>query len=111
MQISSGFQCWVNSSFMVPGWATPATAGTLAASTCSADTVSSIERRSHRTTSAATPPIANGIRQPHSVRADLSMVFCRMTRTSKASIWPPIRVTYWKLEKKPRRLDVAASDM
>ncbi len=70
-----------------------------------------MERRSHRTTSAATPPMANGIRQPHSVRSPLGMTFCRMTRTSRASIWPPIRVTYWKLEKKPRRLDVAASDM
>jgi hypothetical protein len=39
------------------------------------------------------------------------MVFCRMTRISRASICPPIRVTYWKLEKKPRRLEVAASDM
>ena len=111
MQISSGFQYWVNSSFMVPGWATPATAGTLAASTCSADTVSSIERRSHRTTSAATPPIANGMRQPHSVRSPLGMTFCRITRTSSAIIWPPISVTYWKLEKNPRRLEVAASDM
>ncbi len=70
-----------------------------------------MERRSHRTTSAATPPMANGIRQPHSVRSDLGMKFCRTTSTSKASICPPIRVTYWKLEKKPRRLDVAASDM
>ena len=96
---------------MVPGWASPAATGALAAATCSAETVSSMERRSHRTTRAATPPMANGIRQPHSVRSPLGMAFCRMTSTSRASIWPPIRVTYWKLEKKPRRLDVAASDM
>ena len=64
-----------------------------------------MERRSQKTTSAATPPIANGMRQPHSVRTSLAMVFCRMTSTSSASIWPPMRVTYWKLEKKPRRLD------
>ncbi len=96
---------------MVPGCASPATAGAFAASICSAETVSSMERRSHRTTSAATPPIANGIRQPHSVSSALGMAFCRTTRTSRASIWPPISVTYWKLEKKPRRLEVAASDM
>ncbi len=41
----------------------------------------------------------------------MGITFCRITRTSSASIWPPIRVTYWKLEKNPRRLDVAASDM
>ena len=70
-----------------------------------------MERRSHRTTSAATPPTANGMRQPHSVSSALGMAFCRTTRTSSASIWPPTSVTYWKLEKKPRRLEVAASDM
>jgi hypothetical protein len=55
--------------------------------------------------------MANGMRQPHSVRASLARAFCRITSTSRASICPPISVTYWKLEKKPRRLDVAASDM
>ena len=110
MQISSGFQCWVKSSFRVPGWASPANR-TWAARTCSAETVSSMERRSHRTTRAATPPMANGIRQPHSLEGFLGRAFCRITSISSASIWPPISVTYWKLEKKPRRLDVAASDM
>ena len=43
-------------------------------------------------------PMTNGTRQPQALSSFSSSHCCRPTMTSTASNWPPIRVTYWKLE-------------
>ena len=81
------------------------------AARCSSVSDSSIVRRIHSTTSAAMPPMKKPIRQPQSLTASMSSTLIMISSVNCASTWPPTRVTYWKEEKKPRRLAVAASDM
>ena len=96
---------WVNSARSEPAELL------LPSASCSAESDSSMVRRIHSTTSAPSPPMANGMRQPQS-RTWSSLRNPNMIRSvSWASTCPPISVTYWKDEKKPRRSRVAASDM
>ncbi|MNP68661.1 hypothetical protein D3C76_1646500 [compost metagenome] len=73
------------------------------------DSVSSIPRRKYNATTAHRAPMANGIRQPQAYSCSVVRVFCSTISTPSAMSWPEIRVTYWKLEKKPRRSLVAIS--
>ncbi|MNK69323.1 hypothetical protein D3C87_887060 [compost metagenome] len=74
------------------------------------DSVSSMPRRRYSATTAHSAPMANGIRQPHAYSCSVVSTFCSTIRTPSAMSWPEIRVTYWKLEKKPRRSLVAISE-
>ena len=104
-----GFQYFARSR-KVPGAASPFFA-LRAASICDCGTDSIMPRRIHITVTAAKAPITKGIRQPQSCRASALNRLCRMICTIKARTWPLTRVTYWKLEKNPRRFLVAISDM
>ena len=67
-------------------------------------------RRSHNATSAATAPIANGMRQPHSRScSSVRNTRCSAISTANAIRWPITSVTYWKLDQKPRCPRVAIS--
>jgi hypothetical protein len=68
-------------------------------------------RRNQNTTIAATPPMANAMRQPKSRIWSSDRNDCRISSVNCASTCPPTSVTYWNDEKKPRRSRVAASDM
>jgi hypothetical protein len=59
---------------------------------------------------ASTPPAAKGMRQPQASRSWTGRIACNNSSTHKAINWPEIRVTYWKLEKKPRFSRPAISD-
>jgi hypothetical protein len=56
-------------------------------------------------------PITNGMRQPQAFSSASSSSCCSTTITSTASSWPPISVTYWNDEKKPRWPRIATSLM
>ncbi|MNI34436.1 hypothetical protein D3C73_884270 [compost metagenome] len=72
--------------------------------------VSSRPRRSQNTTTARPAPTKKGMRQPQALSASSVIVACRTMSNSRARSWPEIRVTYWKLDQKPRFLAVAISD-
>ncbi|MNE52308.1 hypothetical protein D3C80_1469730 [compost metagenome] len=73
------------------------------------EAVSSMPRRRYRATTAHSAPITNGTRQPQAYSCSVVRVCCRTISTARAMSWPEIRVTYWKLEKKPRRSLLAIS--
>ena len=58
--------------------------------------------RSSRATTAVTAPTTKGMRQPQALNWALVSATWMTTTTSTASSCPPIRVTYWNDEKKPR---------
>ncbi|MOA32149.1 hypothetical protein D3C78_1533440 [compost metagenome] len=74
------------------------------------DSVSSMPRRRNMATTAHSAPITKGTRQPQLSSCSVVRVCCRTISTARAMSWPEIRVTYWKLEKKPRCSLVAISD-
>ncbi|MEY9883653.1 hypothetical protein ABIA43_005187 [Bradyrhizobium sp. USDA 328] len=48
---------------------------------------------------ASSAPIAKGMRQPQAFSSSgVRKTFCRSSSTMIAVSWPPISVTYWKLE-------------
>lgn len=105
---SSGFQYRVNNSRIDPAaLSSPA----FVASMTSSLSDSSMVRRSQNTTTAATPPSAKPMRQPKSCNWSSLRNASSTNSVNCASTCPPTSVTYWKLEKKPRRSRVAASDM
>ncbi|MNF02609.1 hypothetical protein D3C80_2017820 [compost metagenome] len=73
------------------------------------EVVSSMPRRRYSATTAHSAPITKGTRQPQAYSCSVVSVCCRMISTARAMSWPEIRVTYWKLEKKPRRSLLAIS--
>ena len=73
--------------------------------------LSSRPLRIQNTTTARTPPMANGMRQPQSSSAAVGKLCCRTMSTASASNWPPIRVTNWKDDQNPRRALLAISDI
>ena len=56
-------------------------------------------RRISSATIASSAPMTNGMRQPHALScAGVRNTCCRSSSTRMAHSWPPISVTYWKLE-------------
>ncbi|MNV60024.1 hypothetical protein D3C71_1524740 [compost metagenome] len=63
------------------------------------ESVSGMSRRISAVTMASMAPITKGMRQPHSTSCScVRNTFCSSSSTRIAQSWPPIRVTYWKLE-------------
>ncbi|MNT44454.1 hypothetical protein D3C72_1809810 [compost metagenome] len=73
--------------------------------------VSVSDLRRFSDTRAARAPKTNGMRQPQARSSSRVSSCCKTTSTSKASSWPPIRVTYWNEAKKPRLPDSDTSLM
>ncbi len=66
--------------------------------------------RIQNTTTASSAPMKNGMRQPQALRSASGITCCSSTTMPWAVREPAIRVTYWKLDQKPRRLRPATSD-
>jgi hypothetical protein len=76
----------------------PASLLALASALC----VSCSVRRSSSATTAAMAPITKGMRQPQAFSSASVSNCSSTTMTSTASSCPPMSVTYWNDEKKPR---------
>ncbi|MCY1530336.1 hypothetical protein D9M68_655190 [compost metagenome] len=68
-------------------------------------------RRSISATTAARAPSTKGMRQPQALSSASVSSCCSTTTATTASSWPPISVTYWNDEKKPRWPRIATSLM